>query len=414
MNTSLSSSVTNLDNTKNYILMLKDESFTNAITIDENKKVTLNLNEKTLQYNGSADSYGLHIKGVLTVNGGDSSITGTGKSFTATGASILRINGGVYNAIGTSGTATLTVKDSTFQCSENKNNCYPIFLGGSSNSTFENIEVKGSLGKSFGMNANSNATVNGANFECLADNCVWTESNGSLLFDNVNISSYGYGLKTTSENGRIEIKNSTFNTGGVAVAQNTTNSAVINIYNSNLRTESVSVDENGTIISKHAVYLYTNGTVNIYDSTLTAMYGAALYLNGDDVSSTVNGNSILTSDNTHTIYIAGNGNLIINGGTINGKKTNITNAKNGIANINGGVYNVYGSGTKGAITNVGTSTINICAGTINGLSTEDKYDLYNQTTGYIKYKSNVSLKNNTIYDTNNPTQVILDDTITCG
>lgn len=101
MNTSLETTVNNLDNSENYILMLSDETITANIDFSEETYVEIYLNSYELNLNGKY----FRTYGNLIVNGDDNSkIVSAGQVLNNSGTGILTINGGNYER--TSGTET--------------------------------------------------------------------------------------------------------------------------------------------------------------------------------------------------------------------------------------------------------------------------------------------------------------------
>lgn len=101
MNTSLSTTASGLDSTRNYILMLKDENLTTNVDFQQGTYAEIVLNSHQLNLNGKY----LRTYGNLIVNGDtNSKIVSTGQALNNSGTGTLTINGGSYER--TSGTGT--------------------------------------------------------------------------------------------------------------------------------------------------------------------------------------------------------------------------------------------------------------------------------------------------------------------
>ena len=335
-NTSLKTTIEELDNTNNYIYMLKDEELHEKLVITSQKNVILNLNgknlvvvnpddleEKNTQY--SYDYYAFEIHGNLTIN--DKNNEGrietpySSEAIAPRKGSTVIINGGNYTGR---------------RCVNNLHGTVIINDGIFSSKDYEAVY----------NHSNSTTTIN--NGEFLSKNRVLYNDSG--VFD-IN--------------------------GGIYISE-------VNRVIDNVNTGIINI---------------TQTEKPIYIGTL-AQSDKIVVLNTDSARINISANiaNECMSDSQKTtsglcIYAGGNKNEIIRN----------TSSQN--VNIDGGTY----YGTYKSINNTSSGTINICSGTIDGL----QYDLYNQATGYIKYKSNVSLKNNAIYDTNTPSHVVLDDTIIC-
>lgn len=118
MNDSLTTTVNNLDYTKNNILMISDETLTSEATFSENTNAEITLNSHQLNLNGKY----FRTYGNLTVNGDDNSkIVSTMQVLNNSGTGTLVVNGGNYERTTGSGTTVynegegiITIKNGKF------------------------------------------------------------------------------------------------------------------------------------------------------------------------------------------------------------------------------------------------------------------------------------------------------------
>lgn len=107
MNTSLSTTASGLDSTKNYILMLKDENLTTNVDFQQGTYAEIVLNSHQLNLNGKY----LRTYGNLIVNGDDNSkIISTMQVLNNSGSGTLTVNDGNYER--TTGAGTVVYNES--------------------------------------------------------------------------------------------------------------------------------------------------------------------------------------------------------------------------------------------------------------------------------------------------------------
>ena len=456
MSNSIYTTFNNLDDTKNYILMLKDETITTNMTVGEKKKVTINLNEQNLIYNGSNSTAIFEISGELSIIGQNSSIAGNINSFKVTNNGILNVDGGSYNSISPLGNSKISIKNATLNCTNDGNNCYPIFAQENSNVELDNVKAE-SKGKAAGAGGNSNMIIKNSNFICTEDNCLYDDSTGTLTVLDTKIKASGYAIRLESsgevtiknaklesetnnavindgKNGKVTIENSELISSNFRVITlSDKSSGSINIFNSrvigseycvlNGSTSKGTININGgTYISKNSNVIYNNnsGTINIqqsssvYISSLAQQGWKPAILNNSTGGVNIKGNKSnnCTNDSTKTtsgicIYAEGNkdySTYLSNFG--------IQNASTGIINVDGasiyGGYQAINNHTAGiinirnsdiisgrtAIYNHDVGTINICSSTV----TAPLFDINNYGLGTINY-SNLN-KNLKVYNQN--------------
>ena len=453
MSSSINITFDNLDDTKNYILMLKDETIESNLIVDEKKKVSINLNEQNLIYNGSNSTATFEISGELSIIGQNSSIVGNMNSATVTNNGILNIDGGSYNSINPLNNSKISIKNAKLNCTNDGNNCYPIFAQNNSNVELDNVTIT-SKGKAAGTVENSNMLIKNSNFNCTEDNCLYSSSIEKLTVLDTTIKASGYAVKLNNS-GEVTIKNTKLESETYNAVINAGISGKITIENSEL----ISSNYRGVTLD-----YASNGSIDIYNSRVIGKdYGVLNNSNGGGVIN-INGGTYISNDitimNIHDgkinindkngkVYIASykkEGNTDIN------KTKAIKNTANGVININGNVsdfcgkddtkttigtciYNEYGR----AIVNDDTATgeikisggyivsnnssavenfqgnISICGSKIDGKEADLKINkITTGDYGYIYYDVNTKLMNDTKIDRyNNPSHIVLTADLVC-
>ena len=453
MSSSINITFDNLDDTKNYILMLKDETIESNLIVDEKKKVSINLNEQNLIYNGSNSTATFEISGELSIIGQNSSIAGNMNSAEVTNNGILNIDGGSYNSINPLNNSKISIKNAKLNCTNDGNNCYPIFAQNNSNVELDNVTIT-SKGKAAGTVENSNMLIKNSSFNCTEDNCLYSSSIEKLTVLDTTIKASGYAVKLNNS-GEVTIKNTKLESETYNAVINAGISGKITIENSEL----ISSNYRGVTLD-----YASNGSIDIYNSRVIGKdYGVLNNSNGGGVIN-INGGTYISNDitimNIHDgkinindkngkVYIASykkEGNTDIN------KTKAIKNTANGVININGNVsdfcgkddtkttigtciYNEYGR----AIVNDDTATgeikisggyivsnnssavenfqgnISICGSKIDGKEADLKINkITTGDYGYIYYDVNTKLMNDTKIDRyNNPSHIVLTADLVC-
>ena len=453
MSSSINITFDNLDDTKNYILMLKDETIESNLIVDEKKKVSINLNEQNLIYNGSNSTATFEISGELSIIGQNSSIAGNMNSATVTNNGILNIDGGSYNSINPLNNSKISIKNAKLNCTNAGNNCYPIFAQNNSNVELDNVKAE-SKGKAAGAGGNSNMIIKNSNFICTEDNCLYDDSIGKLTVLDTTIKASGYAVKLNNS-GEVTIKNTKLESETYNAVINAGISGKITIENSEL----ISSNYRGVTLD-----YASNGSIDIYNSRVIGNdYGVLNNSNGGGVIN-INGGTYISND--ITIMNIHDGKININdkngkvyiasykkeGNTDVYKAKAIKNTANGVININGNVsdfcgkddtkttigtciYNEYGrtivnddtatgeikisggyivSNNSSAVENF-QGNISICGSKIDGKEADLKINkITTGDYGYIYYDVNTKLMNDTKIDRyNNPSHIVLTADLVC-
>ena len=453
MSSSINITFDNLDDTKNYILMLKDETIESNLIVDEKKKVSINLNEQNLIYNGSNSTATFEISGELSIIGQNSSIAGIMNSAEVTNNGILNIDGGSYNSINPLNNSKISIKNAKLNCTNDGNNCYPIFAQNNSNVELDNVTIT-SKGKAAGTVENSNMLIKNSSFNCTEDNCLYSSSIEKLTVLDTTIKASGYAVKLNNS-GEVTIKNTKLESETYNAVINAGISGKITIENSEL----ISSNYRGVTLD-----YASNGSIDIYNSRVIGKdYGVLNNSNGGGVIN-INGGTYISND--ITIMNIHDGKININdkngkvyiasykkeGNTDVYKAKTIKNTANGVINIDGNVsdfcgkddtkttigtciYNEYGR----AIVNDDTATgeikisggyivsnnssavenfqgnISICGSKIDGKEADLKINkITTGDYGYIYYDVNTKLMNDTKIDRyNNPSHIVLTADLVC-
>ena len=453
MSSSINTTFDNLDDTKNYVLMLKKDTIESKMTVGEKNKVTINLNGQNLTSNGSDSTSAFGISGELSIIGENSSIAGNMNSAEVTKNGILNIDGGSYNSIKALGNSKISIKNATLSCTNDGNNCYPIFAQNNSNVELDNVKVL-SKGKAAGTVENSNMLIKNSDFTCTEDNCLYSSSIEKLTVLDTTIKASGYAVKLNNS-GEVTIKNTKLESKNNNAVTNAGASGKIIIENSEL----ISSNYRGVTLD-----YASNGSIDIYNSKVIGNdYSVLNNSNGGGVIN-INGGTYISND--ITIMNIHDGKININdkngkvyiasykkeGNTDVYKAKTIKNTANGVININGNVsdfcgkddtkttigtciYNEYGR----AIVNDDTATgeikisggyivsnnssavenfqgnISICGSKIDGKEADLKINkITTGDYGYIYYDVNTKLMNDTKIDRyNNPSHIVLTADLVC-
>ncbi len=239
MSSSINTTFDNLDNTKNYILMLKDENVSETLIIKENKNVTFDLNGKNITALPGCQ-YTLRNFGKLTIN--DSTGTGVMKTtrWLLANRLELTINGGSFikekddesggGVIGNSG--LVTVNDGYFYA-KSAYVFYNYFIN-DPNPINPIFNVNGGIIKSpdspefANMHSKETFNIKNVNLSNLGDQIVFNNDAGGIFnISNVQIDSTSLYTVSNAKQGIINIKNSTITNSSSTI----TNSSGSTIYN---------------------------------------------------------------------------------------------------------------------------------------------------------------------------------------
>ena len=146
MNKSLITAASELDNTKNYILMLQDEILTANVDFPKGSSVEITLNSHQLNLNGKY----FRTYGDLIVNGDDNSkIVSTMQILNNSGSGILTVNNGNYERTAGAGTVVYNEGEGTIIINDGK------FVNNGISTVVQN-RIEGKPG--------GNININGGNF----------------------------------------------------------------------------------------------------------------------------------------------------------------------------------------------------------------------------------------------------------
>ena len=371
----------NLDDTKNYILMLKDEKISKTLENKETKNVTIDLNGKSI----TASNFSvIHNLGTLSILNN------------SLNASSLNSN---VATIGAEKNSVLSLKNISV-VSENTDNKSSICNKGK-------LEVKNSYIKGpYGIGCNDEA---GAEINVQDSRIVASVKNGVSFNETSFPENAPSGTISSSEINGKNIAVAFVSTGTLSIESGKFNSETGNvIVNSNSGTININ---SGIYISKNsnAIANSNSGTINIqqsnksvYISSLAQIWKPAV-LNNSSGKINIKGNKAnnCTNDSTKTtsgicIYAEGNkdytkntsnggiqnrytGNINVDGATIFGGNQGVNNGSNGTLNIK----NSNVSSGRAAIFNNGVGTINICSSILSA----PLLDIHNYGGGIINYSN---------------------------
>ena len=381
MSRSINDTFNNLDDTKNYILMLKDEKISKTLENKETKNVTIELNGKSI----TASNFSvIHNLGTLSILNN------------SLNASSLNSN---VATIGAEKNSVLSLKNISV-VSENTDNKSSICNKGK-------LEVKNSYIKGpYGIGCNDEA---GAEINVQDSKIVATVKNG-VSFNKTSFSENApSGTISSSEINGKNIAVAFVSTGTLSIESGKFNSETGNvIMNSNSGTININ---SGTYISKEstAISNSNSGTINIqqsnksvYISSLAQIWKPAV-LNSSSGKINIKGNKAndCTNDSEKTtsgicIYAEGSkdytkntsnggiqnnstGNINVDGATIFGGNQGANNGSNGTLNIK----NSNVTSGRAAIFNNRVGTINICSSILSA----PLLDIHNYGGGIINYSN---------------------------
>ena len=276
MSSSINTTFDNLDDTKNYILMLKDENVSETLIIKKNKNVTFDLNGKNITALPGC-KYTLRNFGKLTIN--DSTGTGVMKTtrWLLANRLELTINGGSFikekddesggGVIGNSG--LVTVNDGYFYA-KSAYVFYNYFIN-DPNPINPIFNVNGGIIKSPDSpefaNTHSKETFNikNVNLSDLGDKIVFDNHAGGIFnISNVQIDNTSLYTVYNAKQGIINIKNSTITNSSGSTIDNT-DDGIINIVDCKFDAMLNVVDNNklGTVnICSGSINGKTNDVIN--------------------------------------------------------------------------------------------------------------------------------------------------------
>ena len=381
MSSFINTTFAKLDDTKNYILMLKDEEISKTLENKETKNVTIDLNGKSI----TASNFSvIHNLGTLSILNN------------SLNASSLNSN---VATIGAEKNSVLSLKNISV-VSENTDNKSSICNKGK-------LEVKNSYIKGpYGIGCNDEA---GAEINVQDSKIVATVKNGVSFNETSFPENAPSGTISSSEINGKNIAVAFVSTGTLSIESGKFNSETGNvIMNSNSGTININ---SGTYISKEstAISNSNSGTINIhqsnksvYISSLAQIWRPAV-LNSSSGKINIKGNKAndCTNDSEKTtsgicIYAEGSkdytkntsnggiqnnstGNINVDGATIFGGNQGANNGSNGTLNIkNSDVI----SG-RVAIFNNRVGTINICSSILSA----PRLDIHNYGGGIINYSN---------------------------
>ena len=381
MSRSINDTFNNLDDTKNYILMLKDEKISKTLENKETKNVTIDLNGKSI----TASNFSIiHNLGTLSILNN------------SLNASSLNSN---VATIGAEKNSVLSLKNISV-VSENTDNKSSICNKGK-------LEVKNSYIKGpYGIGCNDEA---GAEINVQDSKIVATVKNGVSFNKTSFPENAPSGTISSSEINGKNIAVAFVSTGTLSIESGKFNSETGNvIMNSNSGTININ---SGAYISKEstAISNSSSGTINIqqsnksvYISSLAQNWRPAV-LNSSSGKINIKGNKAndCTNDGEKTtsgicIYAEGSkdytkntsnggiqnnstGNINVDGATIFGGNQGVNNGSNGTLNIK----NSNVSSGRAAIFNNGVGTINICSSILSA----PLLDIHNYGGGIINYSN---------------------------
>ena len=369
MSRSINDTFNNLDDTKNYILMLKDEKISKTLENKETKNVTIDLNGKNI----TASNF------ITFVNSGTLSILNNSLNDSYLYSDV--------QVVSTVKDSVSSLKNIKLVCEDTNNNSSICNNG---KLKVENTYIEGP----FGIGCN---TEPGSEIDIRDSNIVATKHNGVQFNGTENIT--GGTISSTKISG---------NDTAIVFAS----TGILNV-------------ESGIFIGKtgNAIANYNSGTINIHQSknsiyiTSLAQIWKPAVLNNSSGKINIKGNKAnnCTNDGEKTtsgicIYAEGSkdytkntsnggiqnnstGNINVDGATIFGGNQGANNGSNGTLNIK----NSNVSSGRAAIFNNGVGTINICSSILSA----PLLDIHNYGGGIINYSNlNKDLK---IYNPTNGT-----------
>ena len=372
MSSSINTTFDNLDNTKNYILMLKDENVSETLIIEENKNVTIDLNGKNI----TASNF------ITFVNSGTLSILNSSLNESYLYSDV--------QVISTVKDSVSSLKNIKLVCKDTNNNSSICNNG---KLKVENTNIEGPYG--IGCNAEP-----GSEIDIRDSNIIATKHNGVQFNVTENITGGTISSTKISGNdtaiffasaGVLNVESGIF-TGATGNSIANYNSGTINIHQSNKSVYISSLAQDW----KPAVLNNSSGKINIKgnkannctnDSKKTTS-GVCIYAEGNKDYSTYLSN--------FGIQNASTGIINVDGASIYGGYQAINNHTAGIINIrNSDIISGRTAIANEDMDNPGT--INICSSTV----TAPLFDINNWGVGTINY-SNLN-KNLKVYNPNGGT-----------
>ena len=372
MSSSINTTFDNLDNTKNYILMLKDENVSETLIIEENKNVTIDLNGKNI----TASNF------ITFVNSGTLSILNSSLNESYLYSDV--------QVISTVKDSVSSLKNIKLVCKDTNNNSSICNNG---KLKVENTYIEGPYG--IGCN-----TEPGSEIDIRDSNIVATKHNGVQFNVTENITGGTISSTKISGNdtaivfasaGVLNVESGIF-TGATGNSIANYNSGTINIHQSNKSVYISSLAQDW----KPAVLNNSSGKINIKgdkannctnDSKKTTS-GVCIYAEGNKDYSTYLSNFGIQNASTGIINVYG--------ASIYGGYQAINNHTAGIINIrNSDIISGRTAIANEDMDNPGT--INICSSTV----TAPLFDINNWGVGTINY-SNLN-KNLKVYNPNGGT-----------
>ena len=372
MSSSINTTFDNLDNTKNYILMLKDENVSETLIIEENKNVTIDLNGKNI----TASNF------ITFVNSGTLSILNSSLNESYLYSDV--------QVISTVKDSVSSLKNIKLVCKDTNNNSSICNNG---KLKVENTNIEGPYG--IGCN-----TEPGSEIDIRDSNIIATKHNGVQFNVTENITGGTISSTKISGNdtaivfasaGVLNVESGIF-TGATGNSIANYNSGTINIHQSNkpVYISSLAQDWKPAVLNNSSgkINIKGNKANNCTNDSKKTTSGVCIYAEGNKDYSTYLSN--------FGIQNASTGIINVDGASIYGGYQAINNHTAGIINIrNSDVISGRTAIANEDMDNPGT--INICSSTV----TAPLFDINNWGVGTINY-SNLN-KNLKVYNPNGGT-----------
>ena len=372
MSSSINTTFDNLDNTKNYILMLKDENVSETLIIEENKNVTIDLNGKNI----TASNF------ITFVNSGTLSILNSSLNESYLYSDV--------QVISTVKDSVSSLKNIKLVCKDTNNNSSICNNG---KLKVENTNIEGPYG--IGCN-----TEPGSEIDIRDSNIIATKHNGVQFNVTENITGGTISSTKISGNdtaivfasaGVLNVESGIF-TGATGNSIANYNSGTINIHQSNkpVYISSLAQDWKPAVLNNSSgkINIKGNKANNCTNDSKKTTSGVCIYAEGNKDYSTYLSN--------FGIQNASTGIINVDGASIYGGYQAINNHTAGIINIrNSDIISGRTAIANEDMDNPGT--INICSSTV----TAPLFDINNWGVGTINY-SNLN-KNLKVYNPNGGT-----------
>lgn len=372
MSSSINTTFDNLDNTKNYILMLKDENVSETLIIEENKNVTIDLNGKNI----TASNF------ITFVNSGTLSILNSSLNESYLYSDV--------QVISTVKDSVSSLKNIKLVCKDTNNNSSICNNG---KLKVENTNIEGPYG--IGCNAEP-----GSEIDIRDSNIIATKHNGVQFNVTENITGGTISSTKISGNdtaiffasaGVLNVESGIF-TGATGNSIANYNSGTINIHQSNKSVYISSLAQDW----KPAVLNNSSGKINIKGNKANNCT--------NDSKKTTSGVCIYAEGNKdYSTYLSNFGIQNASTGIINVDGVSIYGGYQAINNHTAGIINIRNSDIISGRTAIANEdmdnpgTINICSSTV----TAPLFDINNWGVGTINY-SNLN-KNLKVYNPNGGT-----------